>query len=203
MRRRSESVFAVPPGAGQGDPRGQKTRAALQRLQPQRGSAAVEFALIVIVLMTMVLGIMDFGRALYAYHFVSHAAKTAARWAAVNGDACTNDGSCTAPVSCSSGGCTTCTAGCLSAQSGDIQNYVMMITPPGINTSVLNTTATWTTDANSPSVCTQAVGGIGPYDNYPGCTVQVQVSYQFTFLFPLVSNKTLTLSSTSEMVIAH
>jgi Flp pilus assembly protein TadG len=172
-----------------------------QRLKRQRGAAAVEFAFILIVLMTMVLGILDFGRALYAYHFVSHAAKTASRWAAVNG------ATCGAPSST----CDSCDNSCNGtapmnngpASAGDIQDYVTNLAPPGINASMLTTTATWTTNTDSPTVCTAAVGGIGPYDNYPGCTVQVQVSYQFSFLFPLVSNKTLTLSSTSEMVIAH
>ncbi|HXW54805.1 MAG TPA: TadE/TadG family type IV pilus assembly protein [Candidatus Cybelea sp.] len=168
---------------------------------PERGGVAVEFAFILIVLMTIVLGIMDFGRALYAYHFVSHAAKSAARWAAVNG------ATCGAPSST----CDSCDNSCNGtppmnngpASAGDIESYVTSLAPPGINTSALTTTANWTSNADSPAVCTQAVGGIGPYENYPGCTVQVQVRYQFTFLFPLVSNKTLTLSGTSEMVIAH
>ena len=37
------------------------------------------------VFMSMLLGIADFSRALYAYHFVSHAAREAARYAMVRG----------------------------------------------------------------------------------------------------------------------
>src|SRR5690348_7145449 len=77
----------------------------------EKGSTLVEFALVFMLLMTMMLGIVNFGRALYAYHFVSNAARSATRWAAVNGNTCTNDGSCTAPISCGSGTCTPCTSG--------------------------------------------------------------------------------------------
>jgi hypothetical protein len=55
----------------------------------------------------------------------------------------------------------------------------------------------------SPLICSQAVGGVGPFDNYPGCTVEVQVSYKFNFIFPLVRTTPVTLSSSSEMVIVH
>ena len=46
------------------------------------------------------------------------------------------------------------------------------------------------------------------HENDPGCTVEVNVSYKFSFIFPLVykpfsSTGTITLSSTSEMVIVH
>jgi Flp pilus assembly protein TadG len=169
-------------------------RTVRHRLQPQRGGAAVEFAFILIVLMTMVLGVMDFGRALYAYHFVSHAAKSAARWAAVNG------ATCGAPSST----CESCDNSCNGtppmnngpASANDVGNYVTSLAPPGINTSMLYTGVSWPINADSPAVCMQEMKN-------PGCTVEVQVSYQFSFLFPLISNKTLTLSSTSEMVIAH
>ena len=37
----------------------------------ERGSTLVEFALVLIVLMVMMFGIIDFARALYTYHFVA------------------------------------------------------------------------------------------------------------------------------------
>ena len=49
------------------------------------GSGLVEYALIVILFMTMLLGIADFSRALYAYHFVSSQAREATRYAIVRG----------------------------------------------------------------------------------------------------------------------
>lgn len=172
----------------------------------ERGSALVEFAFICILFFTMILGIIDFGRALYAYSFVSNTAREAARWAIVNGSTCGNDvapGSCSAPVSCSSGGvCSTCTSGCTSASAADIQNYVIMLAPPGIDTTstgcsgspCLTTTATW--PGNGTTACPAN-------SNAPPCPVQVQVQYQFNFLYPMIRATSITMSSTSQMIISH
>ena len=61
---------------------GQSAAASLRRLDGEEGSTLVEFAFVFMLLVTMVLGIMDFSRALYAYHFVAGAARQATRWAA-------------------------------------------------------------------------------------------------------------------------
>lgn len=189
-----------------------KARRALVRLRADEGASLLEYAIVCILSLVMMFGIMDFGRALYTYHFVSHAAREATRWAAVNGSTCnadaggTNPGSCTAPVTCSGGTCTACTSGCAPASLADIQNYVQMITPAGIDPNQVTTTPTsvigtkCTSDAK-PSGCTPAI--CTNTWNAPGCTVQVQVSYNFGFLVPLVHNGSITLSSTSQMVIAH
>jgi hypothetical protein len=63
----------------------------------------------------------------------------------------------------------------------------------------------------SPPVCSVAQSGFGsgtiPYPNWPGCTVQVTVNYQFSFMFPLlpwcISSAPCNLSSTAQMVIEH
>jgi Flp pilus assembly protein TadG len=162
-------------------------------VKSQEGSSLVEFALIFLVLMTMILGIIDFCRAAYAYHFVSNAAREATRWAAVNGETCGGDGSCNGTAPMNSG----------PASDTDIQTYVTNLIPPGIDSTKVTTTPTWPVQANGPTICSAAVGGLGPYKNYPGCTVEVQVSYAFSFIFPLVRTGTLTLSSSSEMVIVH
>lgn len=155
----------------------------------------MEFALIVLVLMTMILGIIDFCRAAYTYHFVSEAAREATRWAAVNGATCgpppAGDNSCNGTAPMNNG----------PASPTDIQTYVTNLTPPGIDSTKITTTATWPVQANGPTVCSTT-------ENSPGCTVEVTVSYSFSFIFPLVykvfsSNGTITLSSTSEMIIVH
>lgn len=128
------------------------------------------------------------GQMLYGYHFVSSVARDATRWAAVNGHNCTNDGSCTAP-----------------ALDTDVKTYVTNHTPLGIDSSQVTTTPTWNpAGSNGPPICTTADPTFGgPFSNYPGCTVEVQVSYKYTFIFPLIRTTPLTLSSTSEMIIAH
>jgi Flp pilus assembly protein TadG len=167
-----------------------------RRLKGEEGSGLVEYALIFIVFITMLLGIMDFCRMLYAYHFVSNAAREATRWASVNGSTCADDNSCNGTSPMNNG----------PASLTDVQNYVSALAvPAGINTSstgcggsaCLTTTPTWNpAGSNGPTICSTTV-------NYPGCTVEVQVSYSFNFLFTLVHTSPVTLSSTSEMVIVH
>jgi len=165
-----------------------------RRLKGEEGSGLLENAIVLTLLMTMMLGIANFGGALYGYHFVSHVAREATRWAAVNGYTC-NSGS--APTCNGQGGTNNGPASLT-----DIQNYVKNNTPMGIDISKLMTTVSWPTEPSSPQICTQEVNQDGPHANYPGCTVQVQVSYTSTLNFPFV-NRSLTLSSTSAMVIVH
>jgi Flp pilus assembly protein TadG len=177
-----------------------------RRLKEEEGSGLVEYALIFIVFITMLLGIMDFCRLLYTYHFVSNAAREATRYASVRGSTCDDDSSCSLA---------TPDTGPAAPAKGNtvVQDYVTMLAvPAGINTSstgcagspCLTTTPTWNpAGSNGPTICSTAVNGSGPTPNYPGCTVEVQVSYTFNFLFPLVHISPVTLSSTSEMVIVH
>lgn len=160
-------------------------------MKGEEGSSLVEFALIFLVMMAMMLGIIDFCRAAYAYHFVSNAAREATRWATVNGASCSGDGSCNGTAPMNNG----------TASDTDIQTYVTNLTPPGIDSSKITTTATWPVQANGPTVCSTT-------PKSPGCTVKVTVSYAFSFIFPIVyktfsSTGTLTLASSSEMIIVH
>jgi Flp pilus assembly protein TadG len=95
------------------------------------GSTVVEFALSIIILMTLFLGIMEFSRALYTDHFVSNAAREASRYAMVRGADCTSWGN------------------ACPATAADIQSYVRSITPDGINPSAVTVTTTWIPN-NSP-----------------------------------------------------
>ena len=54
----------------------------------QPGQALVEFALVLPILLVLVIGIMDFGRALFVYSEVSNAAREAVRYATVNPGDC-------------------------------------------------------------------------------------------------------------------
>jgi Flp pilus assembly protein TadG len=174
------------------------TPAGFRRVKADEGSSLVEFAFIFLVMMAMMLGIIDFCRAAYVYHFVSNAAREATRYAAVRGSTCTGDGSCTDDGNCTNYATATC-----------VPAYVNSIAPPGIDTgskgcggsACLTTTPTWPVQAHGPTVCSTTA-------NAPGCTVKVTVSYSFSFIFPIVykpfsSTGTLTLSSSSEMIIAH
>ena len=164
----------------------------------ERGSALVEYALIFIVFMTLLFGIAGFGHALYAYHFVNNAAKEATRWAAVNGYTCSTDNSCNGTGNMNNG----------SASAGDVTNFVKTITPLGIDPTKVAVTACGVSGGtacatSTPDDCTKTVGTVAPQPNYPGCTVQVTVQYTFSFILPLIQTAPLTVSSTSEMIIAH
>jgi Flp pilus assembly protein TadG len=103
-------------------------------LKSESGSGLVEYALITILLMTMLLGIADFSRALYAYHFVSSQAREAARYAMVRGCA-TKSTHCPTPASAS-----------------DIQTFVKNV-PLGIDASKVTVpTPVWTPDHKPGSV---------------------------------------------------
>ena len=152
----------------------------------ESGSGLVEYSIVFILFITMVLGVADFSRAVYAYHFVSNAAREAARYASVRGSTCSDDGSCTAANSASG------VAGPSSAT--DIQDFVKNV-PKGINPAQITTTPSWSNPSNITTCKTTS--------NAPGCTVVVLVKYNFAFFTPLVSKATLTFSSTSQRLITH
>ena len=154
----------------------------------ETGSALVEFALVAMLFFAMLFGIIDFGRAFYTYHFLSSAARSAARWAMVNGHDCNSDGSCNGTAPMNNG----------PASEADVQNYVQGLVPEGIDSTKVVTTACGVvgkTCPASPPSCTNSNG--------PGCTVSVNVSYNLNFLAPFIHSTTVTLSSTSQMIIAH
>ncbi len=161
----------------------------IRLLKREQGSGLVEYAIIFMLFMTMLLGIAEFGRALYAYHYVSNAAREATRYAAVRGSTCAGDGSCTAP-----------------ATTANILTFVKN-TPAGLDPTLVTCptcsadSTTWLHPTGSPTICTTAPTTTN--EKAPGCTVQVQVNYAFTFEFPFVSTQTLTLTSTSQMIISH
>jgi Flp pilus assembly protein TadG len=156
----------------------------LRKLKGEDGNSLVEYALVFMFFMSMVLGIVDFSRVLYTYHFLSNVAREATRYAAVRGSTCNDDSSCSAA---------TPDAGPAALGNTVIQDYVKTIVPPGVNPNPpdLTTTPSW------PGTGTCA--GL----NNPGCPVEVQVSYQFHFVVPFIRTTPLTLSSSSEMIIVH
>jgi Flp pilus assembly protein TadG len=178
----------VRPFASENRRRMERVAAGLRELKDDCGSGLVEFAIVFLMFMAMILGIIDFGRALYTYHFLSNVTREATRWAAVNGLTCNSDGSCDGLGYMNTN----------PASATDVQTYVTNHTPPGIDTSKITTNVTWPVNADSPTICSTPATA-----NSRGCTIQVQTSYVFGFLFPFVHNGTMTLSSTSQMIISH
>jgi hypothetical protein len=121
----------------------------------------------------MLLGIADFSRALYAFHFVSNAAREGTRFASVRGANCIN----TTPI------VSACPAGV-----SDVSNFLQDV-PLGIDKNNVIVSSAVTTTCNWPA------------KNAVGDNACITVTYTFNFLFPFVSKKTLTLTSTSTSVI--
>jgi Flp pilus assembly protein TadG len=169
----------------------------------EQGSELVEFALAITILLTLMFGIMDFSRAMYAYHFLSNAAREASRYASVRGStfatACTNP----PPV-----------AYACEAATADLTAYVQSIAAPGMYVSggtanascatpsvgQLNVCTTWpgTAPSGAAGACDTANG-----NDSPGCLVVVKVLYTYGFTLPFVSKNVsnITMTSTSETVI--
>jgi Flp pilus assembly protein TadG len=169
----------------------------IRQLKGECGSALVEYAIVFLLFMTMIMGTIDFGRALYTYHYLSNVTRDASRWAAVNGSACGGDNSCNGQGYMDT----------RPATQSDVQTFITNQTPPGIDKTKLTATVTWPVSTVSPPTCATT-------QNAPGCTVEVQLSYAFSFISPLVSRvipatacgkytANLCLNSVSEMIIAH
>jgi Flp pilus assembly protein TadG len=156
------------------------TRAARRRrsARGEGGSAILETAMSMMILLTFLFGVMEVSFALYAYHFISEAAREGTRYAIVRGTTC-------------SGFVSACPA-----STSDIQDYVKNLGFPGINPADMTVTPVWsaytagTTCPASPSPC-----------NSPGNLITVTVQYNFHLNVPFVPPKTYAMSSTAAMVI--
>lgn len=115
------------------------------------GTALVEFGLVVVVFFMFVFGVMDFGRALYTYHFVSNAACEATRYAMVRGSSSTDP-----------------------ATAADIESYVKSLAPQGIDPSSLTVSTSW-----SPSHAPGSSVRIQVSDNFQ-CMSPFLTTYQMT-----------------------
>jgi Flp pilus assembly protein TadG len=169
-------------------------------LRDQRGGSLVEYALVTTMFTAIIMGMLGFGQALYTYHFVSHAAREGARYAAVRGNTCGSDNSCTANNSAT--GITGPT------DNADVTAFVRNMAPPGINSTgvTVNTCGTAGDAAcanDTQQFCTAAFGTYAAAPNWPGCVVQVQVQYTYNFIVPLVYNKAVKMTSSSDLIIVH
>lgn len=173
----------------------------------QRGDAIVEAAITLVFFMSLLFGIEEFGRALYAHHFVSHAAREAVRWAAVNGATCADDTSASNPGGTCNGTANAPVYNSAPATSGDVLTFVKDITPSSFNKSASRLSITTCGTAGgavdtgecADSKLTKCAGT----PNSPGCVVQVKVTYVHDYLVPLIHTGSVTMTSTSEMVISH
>jgi Flp pilus assembly protein TadG len=159
--------------------RGVRRLARIHRtLRVETGTSIVEFALASIILFTLIFGLLAICLALYSYNVVSEAAREATRYAIVRGSVCNTLSNC-------------------NIDQPGLQTYIRGIAFPGINPLSLTVAASATTPAGT--TCT---GTLTPC-NIPGNPVQVTVTYTFPLGIPFMPSRTLTMSSTSQMIISQ
>jgi len=165
----------------------------LRLVREQLGAELVEFSLCALMLMSLIVGVLGFGLAIYTYHFVSYAANQGLRFATVRGY--TWSKSETTNCSTSAPPNFTMVYDC-TASAADIQNYVQSLATGGISASGLTVnSAIWpgTNATGTTSGCTTNA-------NSQECLVKVKVSYTFKF-FTSEKLPSWTMSSTAEGTI--
>ena len=119
----------------------------------ERGATMAETALILSTVFVLLFGIIDFGRAMYAYAFVAQLARQGARWAIVRGSACSLLDHC-------------------NASQSDIQTYVRSLSEGATNANNTNVTSVWT--------CPAGLSGNAPGCTI---TVTVRYSFSFMLAY--------------------
>jgi len=174
-----------------------KKRVIIQKLfrlaRDERGAELVEFGLCALLLMSLVIGVLGFGLAVYTYHFVSYAAQAGARFAMVRGytwskNETTNCSTSAPPSFAMVYDCT--------ASATDIQNYVQSLATGGISASgvTIDTTSSYVWPGTNADGTTS---GCTSNANSQGCMVKVKVSYTFKF-FTSEKLPSWSMSATSE-----
>jgi Flp pilus assembly protein TadG len=154
-----------------------RSRVAKRCGAPQRGVALVEQALMLPILAALFFGIVDMGRALYSYTYVSYIARDATRWASVR------------------------SAGSMNGSSlNQVQGYVSNVSGMGLDPARVTSTTKYVAPANATPLCPGGVAGSNA-NNKPGCIVEVTVNYNFKFF--LLSTNPLLMSSESQMTITQ
>jgi len=142
-----------------------------------RGGALVEFAVVAPIMLTFLIGMIEFGVLVFRFHATDYAARLAARYASVRGADCVNTSAC--PITGSA-----------------LQTYVrgqVQGLAPNATVSPL-----WSSPpssfANSPSGC-------GSGSQNAGCMLTVTVTNPVTVHIPFVSNFSYSLTSTSQIIV--
>jgi TadE-like protein len=149
----------------------------------ERGSSLVEQSFIIVFLLTMMLGIIDCGRALYTYHFVSNAAREATRWASVRS------------ASCKPGAWL---PGCPALPATVQTTFRTNMSTMGLDPSKITFTTTYAAPAGVGA--TRCVAPTNQVD----CMVHVDVVYSYTFMFaPFIAAPPIRMVSSSEMLITQ
>jgi Flp pilus assembly protein TadG len=161
-----------------------RTQIRVAAKSKERGSSLLEQSFILVFLLTMMFGIIDCGRALYTYHFVSNVAREASRWASVRSQSCDGSALVGCPGDLTGNNLQTTFKANLSSMGLDpakVTFATSWVAPPGVGAAS----------------CTAPTNQIG-------CMVHVNVTYNYTFFFaPFIAVPPITMASSSEMLITQ
>jgi Flp pilus assembly protein TadG len=156
------------------------------------------------IYLSLFFGIIEISLALYAYNFVSDAAREATRYAVIRGaNSCypnSNFPNCNLlPTNITS---TT------DPTANPVLAYIDSLNYPGLSPSNLSATVTWwvatqngTGNTSWTTACTGSTDSNGNACNAEGNAVKVVVTYRFPLSIPWLPASTLSISSMSQMVI--
>jgi Flp pilus assembly protein TadG len=150
----------------------------------QQGATLVEFAVSLIVILTVLFGIIDAGRALYAYDWVANAARKGTRFMSVRGVNCLKD------PSLLNGGCP--------ATRDDATNYIKNANGNGLDTTGINTNQVTVTTS-----CEVAGTSFSLPPCAPTVWVQVTVAYEFNFITPFLTHTPWRMQSSSRVIVQN
>lgn len=159
---------------------------AVDPARGEQGSALVEFALTVSILLTLLIGCMEACIAFYCYHTVNEYARVAARFAEVHGSTCLKaDG-------------TSCYMGDNKADGTNTTLYNVLQSAGllGVSTTSLVVKPTFTY-VPSRTTC------INTNCNGSGDQVTVTVTYSFPYSIPFIPKSVLNMTSSSTMTISQ
>ena len=160
----------------------------IRRLKEEAGSGLIEFAVSLVLILTVLFGIIDVGRALYAYDWVANAARKGSRFMIVRGTGCINN-----PVLLP-GGCP--------ATATDSSNYITNAHGNGLDTTGIDPS-----QVHVSTLCfaTNTVAQLPPCAP-DGGYVRVSVMYTFKFITPFLAAafpSGVQMSSTSKVVVQN
>lgn len=160
----------------------------------ERGSALVEFAVTVPLLIFLLVAVLQGLFAMYAYHYTAWAAQQGARFAMVRGYTWSQN----TPTPCGTSAPPNFTIiyNC-TAVNNDIEYYVQSLGAMNPSSLTINMTSSYIWPGLNPDNSTT---GCTSHTNSKGCLVKVTTNYTFNLL-PLISASALTMTATSEKVI--
>jgi TadE-like protein len=176
------------------------------RLGSEQGASLVEVAVSLAVYLSLLFAVIEFSLALYAYNFVSDAAREATRYAVIRGE-----NSCVPNPSFPN--CNLRPASVTSATnpSGNpVLQYIDSFRYPGLNPNNLSATVSWwvanQNASGNTSWTTECVGSVDVHGNpcnAEGNAIKVVVTYNFPLSIPWLRPTITNVSSTSQMVINY